>query len=105
MCSAARAAREVFRVQLVSGTGAVTGRGQGAELATVYTRQMVGDSAQCRGQPDPAAAVPPSPATAPADSLTVGVSCCPAPANLGTVWVQHSRPLLSALNSLHGKKL
>ena len=35
----------------------------------------------------------------------VGVSCCPAPANLGTVWVQHSRPLLSALNSLHGTKL
>ena len=100
-----RAAREVFRVQLVSGSGAVTGRGQGAELAAVYTRQMVGDSAQCRGQPDPAAAAPPSPATAPADSLTVGVSCCPAPANLGTVWVEHSRPLLSALNSLHGTKL
>ena len=30
------------------------------------------------------------------DSLTVGLS------NLGTVWVEHSRPLLSALNSLQG---
>ena len=36
------------------------------------------------------------------DSLTVGLSCCSAPSNLGTVWVEHSRPLLSALNSLQG---
>ena len=36
------------------------------------------------------------------DSLTGGLSCCSAPSNLGTVWVEHSRPLLSAINSLHG---
>ena len=34
--------------------------------------------------------------------MTVGVSCCERPANLGTVWVAHSRPVLSALNTLHG---
>ena len=32
----------------------------------------------------------------------MGVSCCQKPANLGTVWVAHSRPVLSALNTLHG---
>ena len=36
------------------------------------------------------------------DPLTVGLSCCSAPSNLGTVWVENSRPLLSAINSLHG---
>ena len=36
------------------------------------------------------------------DMLTVGLSCCHTPANLGNIWIAHARPLLSALNSLFG---
>ena len=93
--------RDLFRVDLVSGSGLVTGSGQGELLSKVYSGQLVGDSSQCAasgssGQPMTSM---PGPLR---DSLIVGLSCCPAPSNLGTVWVEHSRPLLSAINSLHG---
>ena len=91
--------RDLFRLNLVSGDARVTGSGQGAMLATEYSGQLVGDSGQCADNdthPDN------SGSRGPEDSMTVGLSCCLSPPNLGTVWVAHSRPLLSALNSLHG---
>ena len=89
----------LFLVNFISGSSAVTGTGQGRALAPVYTSQLVGDSSQCS---DGAEAGAKAGSLTDTDSLTVGVSCCARPANLGTVWVAHSRPVLSALNTLHG---
>ena len=85
-------------VNFISGNNKVSGTGQGKALSSVYSSQLVGDSSQCDG----VGAGDVSEAAGEADSLTVGVSCCARPANLATVWVAHSSPVLSALNSLHG---
>ena len=37
---------DLFRVDLVSGSGRVSGSGQGEQLSKVYSGQLVGDSAQ-----------------------------------------------------------
>ena len=90
--------RGLFMVNFISGNNKVSGTGQGKALSSVYSSQLVGDSSQCDG----VGAGDVSEAAGEADSLTVGVSCCARPANLATVWVAHSSPVLSALNSLHG---
>ena len=85
----------LFLVNFMSGTNGVFGSGQGKALVSVYSSQLVGDSSRCE-------AGAAGEAVAEAESLTVGVSCCTKPSNLGTVWTAHSKPVLSALNSLHG---
>merc|ERR1719397_1293195 len=81
----------LFMVNFMSGNNEVSGFGQGKSLAPVYRSQLVGDSSQCAE-----AGAGGGEAGAEGDSLTVGVSCCPRPANLATIWVAHSRPVLSA---------
>jgi len=90
--------RDIFRVNLVSGNAKVSGSGQGVMLSQVYSSQLVGDSSQCKDQ----TSYPDSRAGSLSDMLTVGLSCCHTPANLGNIWIAHARPLLSALNSLFG---
>ena len=91
---------DIFRVNLVSGHNSISGSGQGAMLSHVYKQQLVGDSSQCIEASSGVAAA--NGGQTMGQQLTVGLSCCHVPANLGTVWSAHSRPLLSALNSLHG---
>ena len=92
----------LFMLNFISGDNGVSGTGQGKALASVYSTQLVGDSSQCSEPGDVAGGEVGDEAGDGGDSLTVGVSCCSRPSHLGTVWAAHSRPVLSALNSLHG---
>ena len=69
-------------------------------LSRVYKEQIVGDSSKCIEASSGVAKA--SGGQTMGQQMTVGLSCCHVPDNLGMVWSAHSRPLLSALNSLHG---
>lgn len=88
---------KLFRVNLVSGHNSISGSGQGSMLSLVYKEQLVGDS-QCTEASSGVTEA--SGGKTMGQQLTVGLSCCHVPANLGTVWSAHLSPL-SALNSLH----